>query len=183
MLRKISCLLSLASGLGSTAAQHWVHGRQSEAEGQLRPHMKTHKSKKIAHMQLAAGAVGLTCAKISEAEVMVEAGVHDLFIAYPMYGDYQLAKAAVLAKRCRLTLACDSLPAAQKLDSFARAAGITFRVSMIVDTGTGRDGVLPEQAVELAKQIAPLENLALRGVMTRGHLRRCSVKRWRNRQF
>ena len=142
---------------------------------QLRPHMKTHKSKKIAHMQLAAGAVGLTCAKISEAEVMVEAGVHDLFIAYPMYGDYQLAKAAVLAKRCRLTLACDSLPAAQKLDSFARAAGITFRVSMIVDTGTGRDGVLPEQAVELAKQIAPLENLALRGVMTHeGHLYRCS---------
>ena len=66
-------------------------------EYQSAAHMKTHKNKEIAQMQLAAGAVGLTCATISEVEVMADAGVHDLLDSYPLIGDYQLAKAAALA--------------------------------------------------------------------------------------
>ena len=158
--------------------RHNITHMAEKAKGRsinLRPHMKTHKNKEIAQMQLAAGAVGLTCATISEVEVMADAGVHDLLVAYPMVGDYQLAKAAALARRCKLTLAFDSYTAAAKLDSVAKAAGIKFRVSMIVDTGGSRDGVLPEQAVGLAREMAHFGNLDLVGVMTHeGHLYGCA---------
>jgi len=149
--------------------------KAKDREINLRPHIKTHKNKEIARMQLAAGAVGLTCATISEAELMADAGVHDLFIAYPLVGDYQLAKAAALAQRCKLTLAFDSYIAAKRLDSFAKAAGIKFTVSMIIDTGGSRDGAAPEQALGLARAAGQLENLDLRGVMTHeGHLYGCA---------
>ena len=60
----------------------------------LRPHTKTHKSPEIARMQVAAGAAGITCAKLGEAEVMADAGLDDLLIAYPLVGDGQAAPAA-----------------------------------------------------------------------------------------
>lgn len=140
----------------------------------LRPHIKTHKSTKIAQMQIAAGAIGITCAKISEAEVMAQTGVDDIFVAYPIVGDYQLGKAAALARCCRLTLACDSLVAAQRMNYYAGTQGLKFRLSLIINTGGNRDGILPEQAVSLAEEIRHLPNLELRGVMTHeGHLHKC----------
>lgn len=66
----------------------------------LRPHIKTHKMPLFAKMQLAAGADGVTCAKVGEAEVMADGGVDDIFIAYPMVGDFRVRRVIALAKRC-----------------------------------------------------------------------------------
>uniref|UniRef100_UPI001FEB06EE alanine racemase n=1 Tax=Paenibacillus humicus TaxID=412861 RepID=UPI001FEB06EE len=68
----------------------------------LRPHVKTHKLSELAARQLAAGAVGITAAKLSEAEVMADGGIGDIFIAYPVMGAAKARRAASLAQRCRL---------------------------------------------------------------------------------
>lgn len=138
---------------------------------QLRPHIKTHKSVQIAKMQMDAGASGITCATISEAEVMVVGGIWDIFIAYPLFGDYQLKRAAELNKRCQLTLAFDSLEAAQRLSKYAAENQTEFRLLMIMNTGGNRDGVLPREARALGEAIKSLPNITLQGVMTHeGHI-------------
>src|SRR5262245_4970532 len=65
----------------------------------LRPHIKTHKTPQIARMQLDAGAVGITCAKVSEAEAMADAGVTDIFVAYPLVTERKARRLAALARR------------------------------------------------------------------------------------
>lgn len=151
-----------------------VQGMAVLAQGagvKLRPHIKTHKNKQIAQMQIKAGAVGITCATVSEAEVMLAAGVRDIFIAYPLYGDYQLAVAAELNGRCGLTIAFDSPEAAQRLNRLAAERGMRFSLSMIINTGGERDGVLPGEALVLAEHLRSLENIDLAGVMTHeGHV-------------
>lgn len=79
----------------------------------LRPHIKTHKMPYFANLQLEAGAHGITCAKVSEAEVMAGGGADDIFIAYPMVGGFRIKRAIELKKRLRrLILAVDSLEGA-----------------------------------------------------------------------
>src|SRR5947209_13058679 len=81
----------------------------------LRPHTKTHKSVKLGKMQLASGAVGLTVAKVSEAEVMLGAEPPDMLLAFPIVGRTKLERLTGVARRTRLTVALDSLAAAQQL--------------------------------------------------------------------
>ena len=133
----------------------------------LRPHIKTHKMKYFAQLQLRYGASGITCAKVSEAEVMADGGINDIFIAYPMVGDFRIARAIRLHRRIqRLILAVDSRPGAQALSRAATVAGVTLEVRMEVDTGAKRTGVVMEKAVELAKYIAGLPGLRLTGIYT-----------------
>ncbi|MGB8453634.1 MAG: alanine racemase [Anaerocolumna sp.] len=133
----------------------------------LRPHIKTHKMPLFARMQLAHGACGITCAKVSEAEVMADGGAEDIFIAYPMVGDFRIKRAIELAKRVkRLILAVDSLEGAVLLNEAAKTAGLTLEIRLEVDTGAKRTGVLRTQAAELAKQINGLSNLKLTGIYT-----------------
>lgn len=133
----------------------------------LRPHIKTHKMPLFAKMQLAHGAAGITCAKVSEAEVMADGGAADIFIAYPMVGDFRIKRAIRLAKRIkRLILAVDSLEGALLLNKAAMESGLTLEVRMEVDTGAKRTGVLRTQAVQLAQQIYGLSNLKLTGIYT-----------------
>src|SRR3954464_14560147 len=73
-----------------------------------RPHIKTHKIPAIAHMQLKAGAVGITCQKIGEAEVMVKAGITDIFIPYNIIGASKLDRLAALAKVATISVTVDS---------------------------------------------------------------------------
>src|SRR3712207_5455108 len=69
----------------------------------LRPHMKTHKTPQIARLQLAAGAVGATCAKLGEAEVMVDqGGVEDVLIAYPIVGEPKIRRLLALMERAHV---------------------------------------------------------------------------------
>lgn len=133
----------------------------------LRPHVKTHKIPSIARRQAVAGAGGITVAKVSEAEVMVEGGLDDVFVAYPLVTETKIRRAIGLAKRgARLILGVDSTRGAQKLSSLAREEGITLEVRLEVDSGLGRTGVPRAEAAGLAQEISSLENLDLTGVYT-----------------
>lgn len=133
----------------------------------LRPHIKTHKMVPFAKLQVEYGAVGITCAKVSEAEVMADGGIDDIFIAYPLIGVFRIKRAVKLASRVkRLILAVDSLEGASALNEAAREAAIYFEVRLEVDTGAKRTGVLREKAVTLAKEIKQMSNLNLTGVYT-----------------
>src|SRR5438309_10150350 len=85
----------------------------------LRPHTKTHKSVLLGRRQLAAGAAGLTVAKVSEAEVMLRAEPADLLIAYPILGSTKLARVAEIARRTRVAIAVDSAIAARQISDAA----------------------------------------------------------------
>lgn len=133
----------------------------------LRPHIKTHKMPLFARMQLEAGAVGITCAKVSEAEVMADGGADDIFIAYPMVGEFRVKRAIDLSGRVkRLILAIDSMECAIPLNDAAKQAGVVLEVRMEVDTGAKRTGVVRADAVSLAKKITGLSNLRLTGIYT-----------------
>jgi D-serine deaminase-like pyridoxal phosphate-dependent protein len=138
----------------------------------LRPHAKTHKSPHIARLQMAAGAVGLTVAKLGEAEVMVDrAGVEDVLIAYPIVGEAKMPRLLALMERARITVAVDTLAAAQALSQAMSAAGRTLHVYLEVNTGQDRAGARAgDEATALAARIAQLPGLRLVGVMTHeGH--------------
>lgn len=133
----------------------------------LRPHAKTHKMLEVAALQLAAGAAGLTVAKLGEAEVFAGGGCDDLFIAYPLVGDTKLERLAALARRARVSVGLDSLEVARAI---SEAGGPEIGVRIEVDTGMRRTGVAPAAVGPLAREIAALPGLRLEGVMTfEGH--------------
>lgn len=117
----------------------------------LRPHIKTHKIPAFAHMQIEAGARGITCQKLGEAEVMADAGLDDILISYNIIGFDKLTRLVALARRIRLTVAADSLFTVNGYNEIAAATGVTFDVLIECDTGGGRCGVqTPDEAVALA---------------------------------
>jgi len=131
----------------------------------LRPHTKTHKSPLIGRRQLASGAVGLTVAKVGEAEVMLGADPPDLLVAYPVIGRSKLDRLMEVARRTRVTVALDSLFAARQLSDAARAAQVSVGVLAEVDVGMGRVGVSPgEELVQLAQGILRLPRLTFEGI-------------------
>jgi len=133
----------------------------------LRPHIKTHKSVEIARMQVDAGAAGITCAKVSEAEVMAEGGLRDIFIAYPLVGTGKIERAMLLAKKLeRLILAVDSHAGAQALSEAALRHGVELEVRLEVDTGAKRTGLPLQNAIELAVTVSKLPGLRLTGLYT-----------------
>lgn len=139
----------------------------SAAGCRLRPHIKTHKMPLFARMQIEAGACGITCAKVSEAEVMADGGLRDIFIAYPMVGEHRIRRAAALARRVdRLILAVDSSESADALSKAAVRENTGFEVRLEIDTGAGRTGVPLERAVDLAAQIHAMPGLRLTGIYT-----------------
>jgi D-serine deaminase-like pyridoxal phosphate-dependent protein len=134
---------------------------------QLRPHMKTHKTPQIGRMQVEFGAVGLTCAKLGEAEVMADAGIQDLLIAYPLWGPAKLERLLRLAVRCVVTVVFDSAEVAEGISRAAQAAGTRIGALVEVDTGTGRCGLaLGPEMLALCRQVAALPGLQFRGLMT-----------------
>lgn len=138
-----------------------------DAGVKLRPHGKTHKCVEIARRQLAAGAVGLTLAKIGEAEVMARAGVEDIFLAYEVVGGPKLPRLLGLARTIRIRVGVDSMDVAAPLADAAAAAGVTVDVMLEVDTGLGRCGAAPgEPLLALAKAVARSRGLRLAGIFT-----------------
>ena len=133
----------------------------------LRPHVKTHKIPSLARRQMEAGAAGITVATVSEAEVMADGGLDDIFVAYPLVTETKIGRAIGLAQRgIRLILGVDSRHGARKLSSLAGGEGITLEVRLEVDSGLGRTGVPRAEAAGLAREISDLENLDLTGVYT-----------------
>jgi D-serine deaminase-like pyridoxal phosphate-dependent protein len=135
-----------------------------------RPHIKTHKIPAIARMQVEAGAVGLTCQKVGEAEVMAAAGFDDLFIPYNLIGQPKLDRLMAVARQATVSVTTDSGVVARGLSAAAERAGpADARLTVLVecDTGAGRCGVQsPAEAAELAQLIEGLPGLLFGGLMT-----------------
>ena len=106
-----------------------------------RPHIKTHKSPEIAKLQIAAGARGITCQKIGEAEVMADAGIDDILIAYNLLGDEKMARLAQLQQHARVTVAADNAVVVENLANAAAQSGLPLGVVVECDTGRKRAGV------------------------------------------
>jgi len=137
----------------------------------LRPHWKTPKTVEIAKMQLEAGAIGITCAKTSEAEILVDADIKDILIANEVVGDEKVARLVELNQRADVKCAVDDADQARTLSAAAVAAGVTVGVVVDVMVGLPRCGVRMEDAPTLAKVVAGLPGLKLRGVMGyEGHI-------------
>jgi len=130
----------------------------------LRPHVKTHKIPGIAWKQVEAGAAGITVAKLSEAEVMADGGMEDIFIAYPLVTEAKIRQAIRLGERVRLVVGVDSLEGARRLSTVAEDRALEVRLE--VDTGLRRTGVLYDEAVGLAGEIEAMSNLDLTGIYT-----------------
>ncbi|HEY0931476.1 MAG TPA: alanine racemase [Gemmatimonas sp.] len=156
----------LALNLDRMAAYVTLHGLK------LRPHVKTHKSPRIAAEQLRLGAVGLSCATLREAEVMSEV-CDDLLIAYPPVGAARLERLARLPKDVRVSVAADDIQSLDALSVAARLGQRTFDVRVEVDLGMHRVGVqTPEKAVAIARQIDRTTGLEFAGLQFYpGHIR------------
>jgi D-serine deaminase-like pyridoxal phosphate-dependent protein len=132
----------------------------------LRPHTKTHKCPELARRQLAAGALGLTCAKVGEAEALVDAGVQaDLLVANEVVGKLKVDRLVRLAARAPLTVGVDDAANVTALGAAASRAGVTLGILVDVDTGMKRCGVAPAEAAGLARRVAQTRGLRFRGVM------------------
>ena len=142
--------------------------RYADAHGlKLRPHIKTHKLARFAKRQVELGAVGITCQKVGEAEVMADAGLSDIFLPYNIVGEHKLARLRALAGRVRLTVTADSSYAVEGYSRTFADAPSALRVLVECDTGAGRCGVQsPQEAVQLAKTIAASPGLEFSGLMT-----------------
>lgn len=137
----------------------------------LRPHWKTSKMIEAAHMQSRAGCVGFTCATPAEVECLLDNGYTDITWAHQPVGYPKVAFAVEANRRGRVRVALDSLGAAAPLARAAQAAEVEIPYLIEVDTGLGRAGVAPGNAVDLARQLEGLDGLRLEGIITHeGHL-------------
>ena len=135
-------------------------------KAKLRPHAKTHKSPFLAWKQLEAGAIGITCAKLSEAEVFIQCGIKDILLAYLVTHPNKIRRLAGLARHSRIIVACDSAANAKDLAEAAKAAGASLNVLIEVDVGLGRSGLrTSEQVIELARFIQSSPSLSFQGIM------------------
>jgi D-serine deaminase-like pyridoxal phosphate-dependent protein len=133
----------------------------------LRPHTKTHKTIEVARMQMERGAVGLTVAKVGEAEVMAQAGPYEILVAHPILGQEKLQRLAAVARRQLVIVAVDSEFVARELAQAAAAQDVTFGVLLEFDSGFHRCGVqIGPGLVSLANTILSLPGLRFRGLMT-----------------
>ncbi|MFB9329060.1 alanine racemase [Paenibacillus aurantiacus] len=133
----------------------------------LRPHVKTHKMPLIAKKQIEAGAEGITVAKVSEAEIMMNGGIDDIFIAYPLIAESKIRRAIRISSQIkRLIVGVDSEEGARLLSRIAMSEGHTLEVRLEIDTGLRRTGIPYDEAPQLASFIQGLEGISLTGIYT-----------------
>jgi D-serine deaminase-like pyridoxal phosphate-dependent protein len=139
---------------------------------QWRPHEKCHKTPAIALKQIEAGAIGVTCAKVSEAEVMAAGGVRDILIANMIVGERKWERVASLCRWADPIVACDHYAQVEPLAAVCRKHGVSPRVIIEVNLGLDRVGVTPgADTVRLAQAIAELKGVRFAGIMGyEGHL-------------
>ncbi|MDE0316792.1 MAG: DSD1 family PLP-dependent enzyme [Candidatus Poribacteria bacterium] len=138
----------------------------NNVSAELRPHLKTHKTPIIAHKQIEAGAIGITCAKLGEAEAVIHAGIRDVLIANQIVSPHKIARLINLAKHSEIMVAVDNAHNVQDISEAAKAKGVTIRVLVEVNIGMDRCGVEPGQpTLVLARQICQSPNLKFEGLM------------------
>ncbi len=131
----------------------------------IRPHAKTHKSPVIAAHQIARGAVGQCCQKVSEAEVLVEGGITDVLVSNEVVGAQKLARLAVLARKARIGICVDDAAGIGELEAAAAAADSVIHVLVEIDVGGRRCGVAPgREAAALAQRLANSKHLRFEGL-------------------
>jgi D-serine deaminase-like pyridoxal phosphate-dependent protein len=131
----------------------------------IRPHAKTHRAPAVARRQVAAGAPGVTCAKVSMAEAMVDGGIQDVYVANQAVSPWAVRHLAQLARRARVSVAADDAGNVANLSDAATAEGVTIDVLVELDAGLGRCGVAPGPgALELARIIARSPGLRFGGL-------------------
>lgn len=137
-----------------------------------RPHAKSYKSSWLARRVVEAGAIGVTCAKLGEAELYAAAGIHDLLITCPLVGPHKTARLVALAKRAQPIAVVDHPQQVTAISQAAQAAGVSIRLLIEIDIGMQRCGVAPGvPAVELARFIEQSPHVQLAGIMGwEGHL-------------
>ena len=134
----------------------------------LRPHVKTHKIPELAKAQVRAGAVGITCQKISEAEsIIAEGGINDILITFNIFGEKKLNRLKLLSEKVKLSVVADNSQCLEGLSSAFKDAKSQLTVLVECDTGASRCGVIsPNAACYLAKKIKSLPGLVFGGIMT-----------------
>lgn len=142
-----------------------MRARMSGTGVAFRPHSKTHKSTAIAALQLDAGAVGVCCQKVSEAEIMVAGGVRDVFVTNEIVGAPKLARLAALARHARVSVCVDALPNVAELADAAARCGTTLHVLVELNVGANRCGVdRVDEVLPLARAIAARPALRFAGL-------------------
>jgi len=160
-------LSALAANIASMATHCGRHGLA------LRPHAKTHKCAEIARAQLAAGAVGICCAKLGEAEVLGAEGIGNILLTSPVVTAFAVERLMALnARMPDLIVAVDNPENATVLANAAEAAGKPLQVVMDLDVGLHRTGIRPGDAAHaLARQIEESPHLLFKGLQAyAGHL-------------
>lgn len=141
-------------------------GRLKACGIQHRPHIKSHKSAAIAKLQLAAGAIGITTAKLAEAEVFAAAGVESILIAYPLIGVDKLDRFAALHMKCGMITTADSIAGAAGLSEVGVKTGKPVEVLIEIDGGLHRGGrQAGEDALQFARAIQELPGIRIAGLM------------------
>jgi 3-hydroxy-D-aspartate aldolase len=131
----------------------------------LRPHSKTHKSPDIAARQMALGAVGVCCQKVSEAEIMVAGGIGDVLVSNEVAGAGKLERLAALARRARIGVCVDDAENVAEIEAAAAKAGATIDVMVEIDVGGRRCGAQPgTPAARIAELVARSPHLRFAGL-------------------
>jgi D-serine deaminase-like pyridoxal phosphate-dependent protein len=156
-----------------TANIEQMAARARSAGVDLWPHVKTHKSKEVARLQLAAGAAGLTAATLTEAEAMADIGAAHLLVAYPPVDRWRVERLLALSRRARVSTVVDNASTALAIDQACQRADCDLGLLWEVDSGTGRLGTEPGSATaaEVAAVVPRLTRARFSGVMTfAGHV-------------
>lgn len=137
----------------------------ADADIAWRPHAKAHKSPAVAEMQIAAGACGICCAKLGEAEVMAAGGSRDILITTPVIGTSKLMRLMGLCNQATVAVVADDASNIEEMAMCAHTAGVKPDLVIEVDVGQGRCGVAPgEPALALAKQVMQADWLGFKGL-------------------
>ena len=132
----------------------------------VRPHIKVHKSIELAKMQLSLGAIGITCAKLGEAEVMASGGISDILIAFPVIGEDKLKRYGALSEKCTLRSIVNSTQGARGLSALGESLGKKLEVLIELDGGVNRGGVKPlKEAADFANTLRNMSGITIAGLM------------------
>lgn len=149
----------------------WMQQLANRWSVNLRPHTKTHKAPELAKLQMEFGAIGITVAKVGEAEVMAANGLTDIFIANEIVGAEKWRRLAVLSKEIRLIFGVDSPEAIHGIESIFAQEEATATVRIEVETGENRSGVVSEAIFDaVLEAISQSPHVELEGVFSHeGH--------------
>ncbi|MFW6056666.1 MAG: alanine racemase [Chloroflexota bacterium] len=141
-----------------------IQEKAASAGKGVRPHAKSHKMAPVAHRQMQLGALGITTAKLAEAEAFVDSGLREVLVCYPIVGLQKVRRLLALSRRANVMTAVDSVDACRKIGEAFSAENREHDVLVKVDAGFGRVGVPWESAATVCARVADLPGIRFRGV-------------------